>query len=63
MLKFITDNNIDIFLISETKLDDVFPTAQILIKCFSVQYRFERNSKGSGLLFYIRDDVPFKVLK
>ena len=26
-LKFIIDNNIDIFLISETKLDDLFPTA------------------------------------
>ena len=26
--KFIIDNNIDIFLISETKLDDSFPSAQ-----------------------------------
>ena len=29
-LKFIIDNNIDIFLISETKLDDSFPTDQFL---------------------------------
>ena len=36
-LKFITDNNIDIFLISETKLDDSFSTAQFLIKFCSLQ--------------------------
>ena len=55
-LKFIINNNIDIFLISETKLDDSFPTAQFLIKGFSAPYRFDRNSKGSALLLYIRED-------
>ena len=39
-LKFIIDNNIDIFLISETKLEDSLPTAQFLIKGFSTPYRF-----------------------
>ena len=61
-LKFIVDNNIDIFLISETKLDDSFPSAQLLIKGFSAPCRFERNSKGSILLFYIREDIPSKIL-
>ena len=44
-LKFIIGNNIDIFLTSETKLDDSFPTAQFLIKGFSAPYEFDRNSK------------------
>ena len=61
-LKFIIDHNIDIFLISETKLDDFFPTAQFLIKGFSAPYRFDRDSKGGGLLLYIREDMPSKVL-
>ena len=61
-LKFITGNNIDIFLISETKLDDSFPTAQFLIKGFDAPYRFDRNSKGGGLLLYIREDTPPKIL-
>ena len=43
-VKFTIDNNIDIFLISETKLDDSFPTAKFLIKGFSALYRFDRNS-------------------
>ena len=61
-LKFIIDNNIDIFLISETKLDDSFPTAQFLIKGFSASYIFDRNSKGCGLRLYIREDIPSKIL-
>ena len=62
VLKFIIDNNINIFLISEAKLDDSFPTAQFLIKGFSAPYRFDRNFKGGGLLFYIREDIPSKIL-
>ena len=62
VLKFMIDNNIDIFLISETKLDDSFPSAQFLIKGFSALYRFDRNSKGVGLLFYTREDIPSKIL-
>ena len=62
VLKFMIDNNIDIFLISETKLDDSFPSAQFLIKGFSALYRFDRNSKGVGLLFYVREDIPSKIL-
>ena len=60
--KFITDNNIDIFLISETKLNDSFPTAQFLIKGFSGPYTFDRNSKGGGLLLYIGEYIPSKIL-
>ena len=62
MLNFIIDNNIDIFSISETKLDDSFPITQFLIEGFSTSYRFDRNSKGSGLRFYIREDIPSKIL-
>ena len=49
-------------MISETKLDDSFPSAQFLIKGFSAPYRFDRNSKGGVLLFYIRKDIPSKIL-
>ena len=57
-LKFI-GNNIDILLISETKLDDSFPSAQFSSEGFSAPYRFDRNSKGGGL---IREDIPSKSL-
>ena len=33
-LKFVIDNKTDIFLMSETNLDDLFPAAQFLIEGF-----------------------------
>ena len=61
-LTFIIDHNLDIFFIPETKLGGSFPTVQSLIKGFSALYRFDRNSKGGGLLFYIREDITAKIL-
>ena len=29
---------------------------------FSMPYRYDRNSMGGGLLLYIRDDIPTKLL-
>ena len=45
-LTYIIDNNIDLLLISETKLDDSFPIAQFQMKDFSVLYRYDKNGKG-----------------
>ena len=61
-LTYIIDNNIDLLLISETKLDDSFPTAQFQMKGFSVPYRYDRNGKGGGLLLCIRKDIQSKLL-
>ena len=49
-LTYIIGNNIDIILISETKIDDTFPAAQFFIKGFSAPYRQDRNRTGGGLL-------------
>ena len=61
-LTYIVDNNIDLLLISETKLDDSFPTAQFQMKGFGVPCRYGRNGKGGGLLLYIREDIQSKLL-
>ena len=61
-LTYITDNNIDLLLISETKLDDSFPTAQFQMKGFSVPYRYDRNGKSGGLLLHMREDIQSKLL-
>ena len=61
-LIYIIDNNIDLHLISETKLDDSFLIAQFQMKGFSVPYRYDRNEKGGGLLLYIREDIQSKLL-
>ena len=55
---------IDILLmISETKLDDIFPYALYHLKDFSNLYRLDRNSHGGGILVYVRDNVPSNLVK
>ena len=61
-LAYIIDNNIDLLLISETKLDDSFPTAQFQMNGFSVPYGYDRNRKGGGLLLYILEDIQSTLL-
>ena len=48
--------------ISETKIDASFPVANILLPGFSVPYRSESNSKGGGILLYVRRDIPSNLL-
>ena len=62
-LEDVINRNLDIILLSETKLDDSFLSAQFILKGYGVPYRFDMNSKGGGLLFYIRKDVTSKFFK
>ena len=55
-------NNIDILMISETKLDNSFPEGQFLIPGYSSPYRFDRNCRGGGIMLYVREDIPSKLL-
>ena len=62
-LQYIINRNLDIILLSEAKLDDSFPSAQFMLKNFGVPDRLNRNSNGGGLLLYVCEDIPSKVLK
>ena len=55
--------NIDILMISETKLDSSFPIGQFLINGYSEPFRIDRNSQGGGIMLYVREDIPSKLLK
>ena len=52
---------VDIILISETKLNDSFPSPQFNIAGYSTLRR-DRTENGGGLLFYSRNDIPTKSL-
>ena len=49
-------------LISEAKLDDSFPSMQFLIEGYGSPYRLDRNSHGGGILVYVREDIPCKLI-
>ena len=53
---------IDILMISETKLDDSFPQARFLVEGFLWPFIFDRDKTGRGILLYVREDIPAKVL-
>ena len=59
---YIIENNIELLLMSEIKLDDSLPIAQFQMKDFSVPYRYDRNGKRGVLLLYIHEDIQSKLL-
>ena len=61
-LQHIINKNIDVLLISETKIDSSFPSAQFHLEGYATLYRLDRNTNGGGILLYTREDIPSKLL-
>ena len=57
-LKLLIGKNIDILVLTETKIDNSFPSAQFRIEGFSMPFRLDRNRFGGGVLIYVREDIP-----
>ena len=49
-------------MISEVKLNESFTKGQFLIKGFRGPYRLDRNPKGGGIILFVREDIPSKLL-
>lgn len=49
-------------MISETKLDNSFPQNQFVLEGFNQPYRLDRDSNGGGILVFIRNDIPSKLI-
>ena len=60
--KFDIANNVDILMISETKLDNSFAEGQSLIPEYRSPYHFDRNCRGRDIMLYVRQDIPPKTL-
>ena len=50
-------------MISETKLDESFPVSQFLVPGFENPIRLNRSICAGGIMPYIREGIPFKLLK
>ena len=55
-------NNIDIFLISASKLNETFPEGQFLIDDFFPPCRKDGTDKGGGLLLHVHDHIPSRLV-
>ena len=62
MLSEMIKGFVDMFMISETKLDDSFPGGQFFIEGYHTPFRFDRNGNAGGILIYVREDIPAKVI-
>ena len=62
MLSELIKGFVDVFMVSETKLDDSFPEGQFFIDGFHTPFRYDRNSNGGGILLYVRENTPAKVI-
>ena len=51
-----------ILLISEAKLNDTYPGNQFYIDGFHPPYRKDRNDKVGGLVLFIKDFIPSRIL-
>ena len=53
---------LDIVVITETKLNDTCPTSQFLVNGFSLPQRKDENKNLGGIVIYIRDYIPNRLL-
>ena len=58
----IMHGNLDVLVITETKLDHTFPENQFLIPGYKKPYRKDRNKNGGGVMVYVREDIPSDIL-
>ena len=54
--------NIDILMVSGTKVDMSFPSSQLVIQGFAAPFRLDRTNTGEGILVYVWHDIPSKLM-
>ena len=53
---------VDVLVIRETKLDDIFLTFPFLVTGFSVPYRLDQNRNGGGMMIFIGNDIRSRLI-
>ena len=63
-LESLIKENVDLLMVSETNVDDTFPTEQFKIEGYSNPIGLDRNRHGGGLMIlFLRDDIRCHELK
>ena len=57
-LREVVMENVDILAIAETKIDELFPTAQFLLVGYHSPYRIDKSPKSGGILVYVKSSIP-----
>ena len=62
-LEQIIQDNIDILILSETKLDKTFSSNMFNIDGYSLPFRRDRDKNGGGVLVDVKEGIPCRELK
>ena len=62
MPSIMVKDNIDILMLLETKLNSSFPQTQFRTEEYAPPFRYDTNSYGGGILLFIREDIPTKII-
>ena len=54
--------NIDILMVSETRIDNNFPVGNFVIDGLGTPYGLGRDSNVGGNLLYVREEIAFNFL-
>ena len=54
--------NVDIMVISQTRLAESFPNGKFKIPGYALPCRLDRNQFGGGIMVFVREDIPSLVL-
>ena len=62
-LRTLVTDNLDILVVEETKIDDTFSDESIKIPGYKHKpFRRDRTRRGGGIITYVREDIPSKIL-
>ena len=56
-LKSLIEDKLDILVVTETKLDESFPSGQFIIEGFSQPFRLDRNNHGGGIMVFVKEHL------
>ena len=59
MLSSMIKDNIEILMVSETKIDSSF---QFRIEGYAPPFRYDRNFHGGCIFLFIREDIPTRII-
>ena len=62
-LQTIVSDNLNILVITESKLDSSCPAGRFCMEGFPPPFRLDRNVNGDGVLIYVREDTTCRELK
>ena len=61
-LKLLIENILNVLVVTETKIDESYPTSQLEINGFGTPFMLDRNKHGGGFMIYVRDHLPCKLI-